>query len=492
MKRSRRWLVLACIASLAMVPLSFTREPGPADTRKDGNKPPAEKWLADVSLTVSPQPVPVPALKYQLFPLFSERKAGNAVPIYLRLVYEQNDAARRRWFETPLKWNERSLDRLPVGEARAFLKDYRRFFQQFDLGARRKTANWNYTLDQGNVIEILLPDVRTMRNYVPLLALRARADLAEGKFAAAAHALETDLAVSQHVADGAFLINGLVGIAMAAQFIHVVEEWVGWPDAPNLYWSLTALPRPLIDLRKGLEFEQRLLELQYPELADLQRLRPAEQWDALLKRLREDYKRYTTGGRGAKPPPKGTSPDDPADKAPDLAAAKKYLAERMGLAADTIKAMPPAQVMVFYLTGTTREIRDDRFKVVSLPYPQARKALAEADNRLNRAPDTEALRFALLLLPAIKKVLGSQNRLERRIAALRVVEALRLHAAAHNGQLPDKLSQVTQVPVPDDPGTGRPFEYQRNGPAATLTGRIPGEELVVTGLRYRIEVRKQP
>jgi hypothetical protein len=96
-----------------------------------------------------------------------------------------------------------------------------------------------------------------------------------------------------------------------------------------------------------------------------------------------------------------------------------------------------------------------------------------------------------MLLPALHKVLAAQNRLDRRIAALRVIEALRMHAAANNGQLPEKLSDVKVVPVPNDPGTGRPFEYRREGRGATLTGRIPGEPLDKNGLRYRITVRKK-
>jgi hypothetical protein len=81
-------------------------------------------------------------------------------------------------------------------------------------------------------------------------------------------------------------------------------------------------------------------------------------------------------------------------------------------------------------------------------------------------------------------------RLERKLAALRAIEALRMHAAVHGGQLPNKLHEVTIVPVPNDPGTGQPFEYQREGQSATLISRIPGEKLETTGLRYRITIRK--
>jgi hypothetical protein len=62
--------------------------------------------------------------------------------------------------------------------------------------------------------------------------------------------------------------------------------------------------------------------------------------------------------------------------------------------------------------------------------------------------------------------------------------------AAKNGQFPDKLDQVTIVPVPNDPGTDQPFEYQRDGQTATLSSRLPGELLEITGLRYRVTLRK--
>jgi len=91
----------------------------------------------------------------------------------------------------------------------------------------------------------------------------------------------------------------------------------------------------------------------------------------------------------------------------------------------------------------------------------------------------------------INKVQTAQIRLDRKIAALQVIEALRLYASTHDGHLPDQLSQVTEVPVPNDPGIDKPFEYQRDGQAAVLNSRIPGEDLQNTGLRYRLSIRKK-
>ncbi len=68
-------------------------------------------------------------------------------------------------------------------------------------------------------------------------------------------------------------------------------------------------------------------------------------------------------------------------------------------------------------------------------------------------------------MPATKAVRRAQARLDQRIALLRHVEALRLHAAEHDGKLPAKLSEVS-VPLPDDPVTGKPFRYELTGATA--------------------------
>jgi hypothetical protein len=99
-------------------------------------------------------------------------------------------------------------------------------------------------------------------------------------------------------------------------------------------------------------------------------------------------------------------------------------------------------------------------------------------------------RLPVLLLSAIPKVIESNNRLERRIAALRIIEALRLYAAGHDGQLPDKLADITEVPVPNDPGTGMPFEYERDKDTATLIAPpLKAAANPKTGQRYRLTIK---
>jgi hypothetical protein len=493
MNRLRRWSALAGLVLLTGMLSALHGQDKPPAEKKD-DKPAADKWLFDRTLAVSPAAAPVPALKFRLYPLTTERKEGNAVPIYLRFAHERGDARKKELREKPDEWNKLPLEKLPPADVKQFLDGYKYNLRQLELGARRKTADWNYTLDAGDPIGMLLPDIQEMRMTAPILALKARWEIAEGRYADAVRTLETGFSFSEQVGHGPTLIQSLVGIACASQFADVTLEFVERPGAPNLYWALAVLPRPLIDLRDGNEFEQEMLELQFPDMADLDRSRSAAEWDAALVRVRKELERILRfdleGGTPPKPLTPGTKSSDPAAKSPDLPAARKYLTEVAGMTAANVEAMPPAQVLLLYISRLYHEARDDVFKGSYLPFSQGHGLNREADQRLKSLPDTEAARVAQWFLPAVIKVQLAKVRLDRKLAALRAIEALRMHAAAHGGKLPEKLDQVTVVPVPDDPGTGRPFAYQRDGATATLTSRIPGEPLASTGLRYKVTVRK--
>jgi hypothetical protein len=485
--RRRQFCALFTFAVTLAIAPAFGQSPPDGKTEA--------KWFIDRTLAVTAVAPAPPVMKYRLLPLAPDLRDGNAVPFYLRLVHEQNDAARKHWIETPKPWNELPIDRMPLAEAKDFLNGYTYRFDQFDWGARSKIADWNYTIRPGHVIELLLPDVQNMRGYVPMMVLRARVELAEGRFDDAARSLETGFSFSRQITEAPFLISGLVGIACARQFADATTDWLERPGAPNLYWSLTALPQPLIELRKAFDFEYRVTELEFPDLADVDRPRTVAQWNAVLKQMREKLRllgQLSAEGSPAKKDwqPVGTRADDPADRSPDLAAARKFLTEHLGFSTEAVAAMPPAQALLIAMKGTDRELRDEFFKAAYLPYVDARRVLDAADQKMKSAPETELNLLPRLLLPASLKVLTARVRLDRQMAALRAIEAIRAHAATHGGQLPESLAQITGVPVPLDPGTSQPFEYRKDGNQATLISRLPGESLDKAGMRYTLTVRR--
>ncbi len=100
------------------------------------------------------------------------------------------------------------------------------------------------------------------------------------------------------------------------------------------------------------------------------------------------------------------------------------------------------------------------------------------------AAHREVIPIAALLLPAMQAAKGAETRINWHVAQLRVLEALRLYAAAH-GRLPDRLSEITEVPIPANPYDGKPFTYRRDGDKADLGC----EEAGPRGLPWRLEIR---
>ena len=80
------------------------------------------------------------------------------------------------------------------------------------------------------------------------------------------------------------------------------------------------------------------------------------------------------------------------------------------------------------------------------------------------------------LLPAMGRVYYLTYRLERDIAILRCVEAIRIYAAGHNGQLPKTLSDIKEVPVPLDPLWGKDFVYKLVDNKAIIESMAPPEQ----------------
>src|SRR4029079_3076430 len=134
------------------------------------------------------------------------------------------------------------------------------------------------------------------------------------------------------------------------QFCDVACDFAEQPDSPNLYWALTALPRPLISLRQGLGFAYHTIEKKFLVLDNLDRKQSAEQWEADLQLLRRDLRRLGEGQELGKPShpewyPDNTAPGDRAEKSPELAEARKFVAQRKGISRDKVDSMPPAQVL---------------------------------------------------------------------------------------------------------------------------------------------------
>jgi len=441
-----------------------------------GGKRPEEDEVPTVKLVLHPAAEPRPALKYLLLPPVIDRRPGNAAVLYGKVTAEQQQFfGDKELWEKIVKWIDTPLKSFPKEEARGPLSGGP--FKFLDRAARCEYVDWQLPLREEPFYQILLPELQQTRQFGRMLAAKARLHVAEGEFDKAVHTLQTGYALGRHVGQGQTLINGLIGMAISRMMCKQVETLIQHPGAPNLYWALTNLPDPLVDMRPGIETEWAMIYLSYPELRNLkdQDYTP-EQWRTRLNKITTDIMSLT-----------GDAPGIRSELLTAALALKGYPMAKQalidqGFKPDEVEAMPVPKVVLLHTMRTYEELRDDLFKWFAVPYYQAQEGMDKAEGNLRDGRRREVIPFASILLPAIKAAHFAGARDERSIAVLRVVEAIRLYGATHDGNLPDTLSDIAEVPIPIDPTTGEPFVYQRTGKTAVLES--PGGER--QGLRYEI------
>src|SRR5262249_7767305 len=152
------------------------------------------------------------------------------------------------------------------------------------------------------------------------------------------------------------------------------------PDAPNLYWALTSLPRPFLDLRKPVEMEFGTVYRSFPQLRDLRKQKlTTEQAQVVLDDLLQEIVKFegmARPGQAGSPPPVVEKLGVAALVIKLYPEAKKYLVAG-GRTREQVEAMPSVQVVGIYLLDQYDHDRDEVLKWFGLPSWQARSGLEQ-------------------------------------------------------------------------------------------------------------------
>ena len=443
-----------------------------------------------IRLTLYPMAPSSPALRHRLLPELLEQTPGNAAELYqkavplLKELPPDHEERLREWEKLP-------PEELPGEDVRRVLGAYREAFGLVEKGARREYCDWGLAerlRKQG--IGAPLPELGPMRTAANLLALRARLEVAEGRFDEAARTVRNGLALAKHVGESPTLSMGLNGNSLAGMMADEINWFVQQPKAPNLYWPLTDLPRPFVDLRRSLQSERVAIAGLLPDVAAAARDPNAGPW------TEEQARKHHGMLLGLQEP--GT-PGRRLRLA--LRLQSEYEADKQALVAEgrpreLVEKMPHVQVAVLRAFIEYDRATDEMLRWRTFPYAEALPHLRQARERLKaelkKSDVPLGAQLAGLLLPGYHRVFAARALGDRRFAALRCVEAIRLYAAAHGGQLPPELAAVREVPVPDDTVTGKPFHYRVNGERATLHAPPPDGEKPVRGntLTYELTLKR--
>jgi hypothetical protein len=394
-------------------------------------------------------------LRYPLLPDPLDMTPGNAATLWVRAGLAQQEV-RRALKPTEYAWFFMG----GAGDAPPPAEEVTALLHRFAPALRQGAAN-------DATFGPMLSEVQINRETANLLRLRFRSELQAGRFDKAAYTLQTAFTLARHVGNSNSLIENLVGAAIASITFTMVEEWQQTPGSPNLYWSLTALPSPLVDVRAGVECDLNNIHHSFPALRKITQAADAPGLTkAQAERLVDEVFAETAKVGSPLPPPLppvtgGFLLSGKAALALEVFRAypevKKRLVAR-GRPAKEVDALPSNFGVLLDYVETLDETRDKTVKLFSLPPWQSRPAREQLEKEAKEQAGAGGVNLlAKLTVPACLKVYEAQVRLQRFAAGLRVAEALRAQLAA-TGKVPARLADVTVVPLPIDPATGEGFD----------------------------------
>jgi hypothetical protein len=429
-------------------------------------------------LDVQAMPAPRPALKYQLLPEVRELNPGNPVQFYIRCFAEQriffftkeSDAERARYLS------------IPLAELPPKLRGYGgNALRQADWAARLDAPDWQLVQRvQSEGMDMVVSELGPLQTLGTALQVRFRFEVATHHYDDAVRNAKTMFALARHLGEHPTGAGNRVGLVIADMAMVRLEEMVQQPGCPNLYWALTDLPSPLVDLRKGVQGDRALVATDLDQLKD-DTVMTDEQLERVVRHLAEGLS-FAREQAGQPPRSLRAQLQARASDAARLAEARRRLVES-GRTEDLVRRFPPLQVVLLDAKHDYEVRRDEAAKLLALAPRQI--------DALRSGRDTGRGDDGLFndLLPKVIELRRAQARLEQRVALLRHVEALRLHAAGHGGKLPSTLADAG-VPLPDDPFTGKPFVYKLDGTTAHLVGGPSDGHDGDAGVRYEVTVRK--
>jgi len=449
---------------------------------------PGEVVTAEViRLSVDPAPEPTPAFKYRLLPAAREKQPGNAAQFYYRALLHFDSlrvqsAGGSPTLEQQLNdWADLPPSELPRDQVRDAIRQCSHVFDELKAAAYREECNWDWRLhdlEGTKGIEFLLRETQDSRALARALAVKAKLEILERRYDDAVETLRIGFQLARDVAKPPTLITGLVGIAIASIMNEQLLALSDSPGSPNLYWAITEFPSPFIDLRGAVEYELDFPMRVFPYLKDPEHARhSAEQWADLTFQSFDTTVNSLVGGRSATTAAWQGRLAVTALAMNGYPAAKRDLIEA-GYDRARLEAMPVGQVLAIHEAWLCRYIGDEMRKWTLVPYHEALDRFEQVEMKLNEEryfgdwlSGREIVPIAQTLMPAVGASVKAMIRRDIDIAAGRVIEAIRLHAAQNGGTLPRTLSEIKTVSVPHHPRTGQPFPYRVERNTALLEVR---------------------
>jgi hypothetical protein len=421
---------------------------------------------------------PKPALKYQLlFHDAADRLNGNAAILYLDAILMMGPDAKENGANAIEAYHAEDLTTF---NSLAEKLDMPVVLDELELAGRREICDWDAPFRERGAYTYLPHLEPIAHGLTQLIQVKALRQIEQGKTADALLTLRLGYEMSDKVGRDPTLVSSLVSLRIMSQMNEALARLMSRPESPNLYWALSGIPARQATFRHAMDTERSFVALSMPSLLKLRNggELSAPEWRQLFR----DIWQIIDGGTAdadRKPHPDAVE----SASAETLQLAREEYAQSHQLAAAHVAKVDPIVVLGNYYYQQFVVLFDEQYKLRTLPYhellPRAKDLTATVDRIREEQPGNPFQVYGFE--PTTRRFAFA----DRQLAALTAVEALRSYAAANGGKLPQRLSDVTETPVPKNPATGKSFEYRIDGEKATLSDTQFEPEL-----RYVVEMRR--
>ena len=340
------------------------------------------------------------------------------------------------------------------------LNSYQEALHELQLACH--CSRWHFA-SNGNIpsakSKFLLEKLSSLQELSIILQLRCRWYMEEKKFQQAWNEIECGLMLGKKITESSNLVSLGIGLPILHHFLDEIEYWQQLNDSPEIYHPLTALQTPFLDFSSVLTKEQSSFDSQlFMQELTVQQVLPTEKLNQIQKHwftsaIQESQKRFP-------------HPDDKSSWTDYISKHSNNGLNRLaqiGATQNQLKDMSALQIVLLDIQAQVKAMQMECFLWATRPYPEAKKGYSQLRAQLKEMENqVEGMRSpsCFLLTDFVNMIDEYQRRviqIDRRIACLRIIEALRIEAKT-NHQLVNRLDQL-QLPIPTDFGTGQPFNY---------------------------------
>ena len=388
------------------------------------------------------------------------------------LSEEDRLAKRRNLFLSGVEQKHYDYARFSLREHPEQLEAVRQFveasasaFRYLEEGSRCDFCDFGIPFRETNdPFGILIPEIQNMRDLARALSVKIMLEIHEKRYDDALQSIRVGMAMARHTGKQPCLVCGLVGIAIQSMMLEHVQEMINAPDCPNIYWEVSSLPYPFLQMIDSAEIEKQALPQSFPLLRKAMTDPDAvldDEWRLMLRQMKEMVDQMNEDAHNNSPLSKLPIKSHVIASYP---AARQWLLGQ-GKSVPEVEAMIPEKVVGLHTAYEIRLFYGENFRVAYLPLWEQ----YDEDEIWNRRDWTNnlhtmnvfSLRLTNFFLPAMQSARRAYQRIQLSNDIMRIAGALRDYAARHDGQLPESLDDITQVPVPMiNPATGKAYHYQ--------------------------------